>query len=84
MDTTKLIVEYLVSGTLTVVAILAVAASWFPNELGDLLDLLESAPILTNEVILTTVFIALAYALGIISEYVGEKSFESLQVSINI
>lgn len=79
MDTTKLIVEYLVAGTLIVVSTIFSIASWFPNDMKSLLNApLLQQPVFMNSVILGTIFIALAYGVGIVSEYVAEQAFEWL------
>jgi hypothetical protein len=79
MDTTKLIVEYLVAGSLIVISTLFSISSWFPNDIRSLLNSSSlQQPILTNSVILATVFVALAYGVGIVSEYIGEQTFEWL------
>jgi hypothetical protein len=79
MDTTKLIVEYLVAGTLTIVAIALVAMSFFPKVVPGTLtvQILEESTV-AAQVGLATIFVALAYALGIVVEYVGERCFEWL------
>ncbi len=82
MDTTKLIVEYLVSGALIVASTLFAIASWFPNNVRILLTSPnEQYPTFANEVILAFVliiFIALSYGVGIVSEYIAEQTFEWL------
>jgi hypothetical protein len=78
MEATKLIVEYLVAGILMVVATLLAAVSWwFPSGINGLTPSVKP-PTSTNDFILTAVFIALSYAVGLVSEYGGEKTFEWL------
>lgn len=79
MNSTELIVEYLVAGTLTIVAILLVAVSFFPNVMLGMLTV-EALPEATlgAQIGLSMIFIATAYALGIVTEYVGERCFEWL------
>ncbi len=79
MDTTKLIVEYLVAGTLMVVSTLFAITSWFPNDIRRILtSSTQQQTTFANPVILTTIFIALAYGVGIVSEYIAEQIFEWL------
>ena len=79
MDTTKLIVEYLVAGSLMIAALLLAATSWFPSEMNTFITAsAQQQAILSNEFILVALFFALAYAVGIVSEYAGERTFEWL------
>ncbi len=79
MDTTKLIVEYLVAGSLIVISTFFSISSWFPSDIKSLLTSpFLQQPVFMNSAILAPVFIALAYGVGIVSEYVGERAFEWL------
>lgn len=81
MEATRLIIEYLVAGTLTLISLFGLVISIFSNKVSVLTTV--SSPqstliqaILDNEVILSTVFIALSYGIGIAIEYAGEQLFE--------
>ena len=79
MDTTKLIVEYLVAGTLMLVSTLFAMTSWFPNDVKRILtSSAQQQTTFANPVIFATIFIALAYGIGIVSEYIAEQIFEGL------
>jgi HAD superfamily hydrolase (TIGR01509 family) len=77
MKTTVLVVEYLVAGVLASLALTLLAASIFPELISDLKSLFaqhESLDAISP--ILAVVFAALAYGVGLVAEFLGEKTFE--------
>lgn len=77
METTKLLVEYLVAGTITLIAIIAMALSVAPGQMQILFDKLgQLSPTVATELVVSVAAGAIAYATGIVSEYIGEQCFE--------
>jgi hypothetical protein len=77
MKTTVLIVEYLVAGILVLLALTLLAASIFPELISGLKSLFaqhESLDAISPT--LVVVFAALAYGVGLVAEFLGEKTFE--------
>lgn len=79
MEKTKLIVEYLVAGILIMLSMMFLCLSFVDINLS---CILKSSSDLTspliNPAIVSTIFIAVAYAIGIVAEYIGDKLFEWL------
>jgi hypothetical protein len=84
-NTTTLIVEYLVAGTLTILAIILAVLSFFPGvALGGLRESLPERSTLAFLFGLSIAFLATAYALGILVEFLGERLFEWLLYLVKI
>ena len=79
METTKLLVEYLVAGIVILVSFFFAMISIFPDEvILVLMEVTSNQEVWANTTVLAMVFIALAYSLGIVSEYLGERVFEKM------
>jgi hypothetical protein len=79
MKTTALIIEWLIGGVLVSLALVALAASFFPDEVRLIWSWLNRLPsVLANDAVLATVFTASVYAVGVLSEFVGFTLFEPL------
>ncbi len=81
MDKPKLILEYLIAGTLTIIAIYFLGTSLLPllekgQDNGILSNINSNISFSNNPVIVSTVFLALAYSLGIVMEFIGKATFE--------
>lgn len=76
MKTTAILVEFLVGGILVMLALVVLTFSFFPDQTIELLDDLNQYQSLPMEILLTTIFIATAYAFGILSESIGLTIFE--------
>ncbi len=77
MEKTKLIVEYLVAGTLIMVSMLILYWSYVGIDFTKFSNYINGLKFpFKISVIVSTIFIAAAYALGIVAEFLGEKCFE--------
>lgn len=77
MKTTALIIEWLVAGVLILLAVISLVFSLFPVETRELLaGFGRLSSLLTNEVVLATIVTAIAYAVGVLSEFAGWIAFE--------
>jgi len=93
VQTTVLIVEFLIAGALVSLALVVFAYSFFPDQTQDIFDVLVQYQLPSTEdqyqsaeppsivyvpiaVLLTTIFIAIAYGVGILFEYIGLTLFE--------
>ena len=83
MEKTRLIVEYLVAGTLIMISMTFFCLSYLEINLSCLIKYSSElkSPFI-NPVIVSTIFIAAAYAIGIVAEFFGERCFEWLLVKI--
>jgi len=77
METTKLIIEYVVGGVVVSLALLLLAWSLFPAEVLEMVVSLNQSQssLLTTGGVATALFAAVVYAVGVISEFVGESAF---------
>jgi HAD superfamily hydrolase (TIGR01509 family) len=77
MKTTVLAAEYLAAGVLVLLALALLAASIFP-ELTDAFENLFTKPERVDAIssILVVVFAVLAYGVGLVADFLGEKTFE--------
>ena len=75
MRTTMLIIEFLVAGILVSVALLLCGVSFFPDQTSAIIENFSSVPV-SVQVLLGTIFVSIAYGVGIFSEYVGLSIFE--------
>ncbi len=75
MKTTALFIEYMVAGTLILLAVIFWVVLFFPSYMETILIYLEGKS-LPVSVLLTTVFIAIAYGAGICTEVFGLWLFE--------
>ena len=76
MKTTALIIEYLVSGILLMAALLLLAYSIFPQDVQKFFLLLKNSKELAF--VISSVFAAIAYALGMLIEPIARIVFERL------
>jgi len=76
MKTTALIVEYLMAGILVALALALCVVSFFPGQIQTMLTFFDQYKSLPVNVLLTAVFIAIAYGIGIFTEFLGFSSFE--------
>ena len=87
METTKLIVEYIVAGVVILLALALLFAAIFPAELQ---VLISSAPDLQGSstvvvaALLAIVLTSVAYGIGVITEYLGVITFEWLLERIKV
>jgi len=84
MKTTMLIVEFLVGGILVSMALVFLFVSLFPGEAGTILDKATAilCPYLNKDqpeglfLLLSTLFVAIAYTVGVLSEPIAREIFE--------
>lgn len=84
MKTTMLIVEFLIGGILVLLALMFLAVSFFPDEVQQVfnnIDLSQPLPVSTL-LLLSTIFVAIAYTVGIFSEFFAREMFEWLLVRV--
>lgn len=77
MKTTVLVAEYLAAGVLVLLALALLAASIFPELISDFENLFtvpEKLDAISS--ILVVVFAVLAYGVGLVADFLGEKTFE--------
>lgn len=80
MKTSMLIVEYLVGGVLVLLAVGFLVVSFIPDVIKNILSSLKDYPLQSTGVLilLSTIFVAVAYTLGIFSELFARETFEWL------
>jgi glycosyltransferase involved in cell wall biosynthesis len=84
-NTTNLIVEYLVAGILTIVALFLALLSLFGDTMLAIAPKLSTTDIsLMDQIGMVAILTAIAYALGIVMEYIGERVFEGVFDSIKV
>ena len=71
MDTTKLIVEYLVIGILVVLSIAFLGFSISPQEFKPILDLINLNSSIVGTAAFIIILLPIAYGVGIVAEYLG-------------
>lgn len=82
MKTTSLFIEYLLAGVLVMVALVILAASVFPIQIKEILDYFEQYRSLPVSVLLATLFVSIAYGIGILTEFLGFWLFEGFHDNI--
>lgn len=82
MKTTALIIEYLMAGVLVDLALALCVASFFPIQIETILASFNQYESLPVNVLLTTVFAAVAYGTGIFTEFLGFSLFEGFHDEI--
>ena len=84
MKTTLIMVEYLISGILFLLALTILAISWFPDELLPFFSKSYELPLwFANSYLLIPIVISLAYGFGILSELIALHLVESVHKKIN-
>lgn len=80
MKTSMLIVEYLVGGVLILLSVVFVVVSFKPDIINGILSSLKGCGLELTDVfiLLSTIFVAVAYTLGIFSEFFARETFEWL------
>ena len=76
MRTTMLLVEFLVAGILVLLALIFLGISIFPSKEQAILDLFHQEYCLSAGALLATIFVAVAYPVGVFSEYLTRDFFE--------
>jgi hypothetical protein len=76
MRTTMLYVEFLVGGILVLLALIFLGVSIFPSTEKPIMNLLEQKGHLSASILLSPIFVAAAYAIGVFSEYFTRSLFE--------
>ncbi len=71
-------VEFFVSGILVLLALAICVATLSPRDIETILNYLDQYQSLPVGVLLSTIFIAIAYAVGVLSEFIGRITFEPL------
>lgn len=85
LDTTKLIVEYLIVGILVSIAIIFLGVSILaPADLELFPALFSPDPLSSNTVISALIFLPIAYGVGVIAEYVAMRLFETKADAIKL
>jgi hypothetical protein len=80
METTKVLIEYVIAGVLVLLALAFLLASVFGLSLPDIAASLQGVPISDKalDITLSVCFLSVAYAVGVIAEYFGMESLEWL------
>lgn len=76
MRTTMLLVEFLVAGILVLLALIFLGISMFPSKEQAILNLFDQDFCLSAGALLATIFVAVAYPVGVFSEYLTRDLFE--------
>lgn len=86
MQTTKLIVEYIVAGIVVVLALGFLAFAIFPSEIEPLINGLRksSSTDIVGAAIIALLLTSVVYGVGVISEHLGMLSFEWLLQQIKV
>lgn len=87
METTKLIVEYIVAGVIILLALALLFAAIFPEELQLLISYapaLQGSSTVVFAAMLAVVLTSLAYGIGVITEYLGVITFEWLLERVKV
>ena len=77
MRTTMLYVEFLVGGILVLLASIFLGIGMFPGTEKPIMSFLEKNGHLSASILLSTIFVAAAYAIGVFSEYFTRSLFEN-------
>ena len=83
MRTTMLFIEFLMGGILVLVALIFLV-SVSPSKEQAIIDLFDENGCLSGGVLLSTIFVAAAYTIGIVSEYITRGLFEGKLDEIKI
>ena len=78
METTRLVFEFLAGGILVLLALASLALSLFPDLTARIYDsyVTVSAALDGSQFILVAALTAIAYAVGLVSQFIGERAFE--------